>query len=168
MAEQTITLGDAFGLVAWVIGIAIVIIGGLAGLVITIVLRNADRTSAQGDRHSKGLERASERHQERQVETAVDLSAMQANVALLMKDRGKCDDLGREVAVLSDFKNRAEAKFDEVDDVAKAQERLGEQMRTVFKRLDAIDEKIDRVPRETADVLRTMIRPAQPARASNG
>lgn len=166
IATQVVTVGDALGAIAWVIGIAIIMIGGLASIIITLLIRNADRSERRRDGQGRDAARGIERTQERTVENAIDFSAMQANVNMLLGDRNKCDELDREVAVLKDFKQRAEQKFDEVDDVTRAQERFGEQMRTVFKRLDGIDEKIDRVPQETAEKLRTMIRPVQ--RAANG
>lgn len=159
--------------VLWVGGAAVAMIGGLATAVFMLVLRNQDRFEArEGVRDSRddGRERDTSRLKERlgdkQSEHGEELAAMRADIARLKDESGKCDELDRDVAVLKDFKTRAEAKFDEVDDVSKAQERLGEQMRTVFKRLDMIDEKIDRVPRETAEMLRTMIRPVQPSRVA--
>lgn len=120
----------------------------VGGIVVLLLRRNADGTSSRVEKHG-----------DKQASQGETLAALRADINQLKSAGEKCDELDRDVAVLKDFKARAETKFDEVDDVTRAQERFGEQMRTVFKRLDGIDEKIDRIPQETAEKLRTMIRP---------
>lgn len=149
----------------WVGGIGLTVIGGLASAVFMLVMRTTDRSEARSDVRDSREEGRERRLGDKQMTQGETLAGIRADLDRLKQDNGKCDDLDRDVAVLKDFKTRAEAKFDEVDDVSKAQERLGEQMRTVFKRLDTIDEKIDDVPRATAEQLRNMIRPV---RAANG
>lgn len=164
---------------AWIaviaIGVTVVltIIGGLCGIIIMLIKRNADGTNRQRDDQGQTLTRTAERNQDRTVDTAIDLSAMQANVNTLMADRGKCDELGHEVAVLKDFKVRAEAKLDEVDEASRELRGMAEQMRTVFHTLEAMPEAItnrvlSRIPQVVRDTLEAARAMPQGRNSANG
>ena len=133
--------------VLWLGGTFIVVIGGLAGLVLNLLFRNADRSERSEEGRGRDVARIGERSQDRQMETAVDLSALEANVNVLMGDRGQCAALAAEMAVMKDFKSRAEAKFDEVDEASRELRSISEQIKTAFRRIDEMPKAV------TAEVL---------------
>lgn len=163
--------------VLWLGGTSIVVIGGLLGLVINLVIRNADRGERVEEGRGRDVARFSERTQDRHMETAIDLSKLDANVTMLMADRGKCDELASEVAVLKDFKERAETKFDEVDEASRELRGMSEQIKTAFRRIDELPkavtaEVLSKIPQavlETLSAARALnTQQHQAGRAANG
>lgn len=162
------------------IGLLVAILSGFGGLILTLMLHNADRNDRNTGGKFKNLERTSERTQDRQIETVGDLAEMAANVRTLMSDRGKCDELASEVAVLKDFKSRAEAKFDEVDEASRELRGMAEQIKTAFRRMEELPkaitaEVLSSVPRVVLETLNAAraLQPQQngattPGRALNG
>lgn len=159
---------QALQIVLWIGGIGLAVIGTLAGALITITLRNLNGTSERGERDTRDVARRTERNQDRQVETAIDLSKLEANVNVLMTGSSKCDELASKVAVLEDFKARAEAKLDEVDEASRELRGMSEQMKTVFNKFEGLSEeignkvaasviaKIPQVVRDTLEAARAM------------
>lgn len=168
----------ALSVVLWIGGIGCAIIGALAGTILMLVRRDADKRDRNDEGRARTIARHRERAHDRDMETAIDLSAMEANVNVLMSDRGKCDRLAAEVAVLNDFKERAEGKFDEVDEAGRELRGLSEQMKTVFRRMDELPkavttEVMSQIPKavlETLTAARSLQQApqAQIGRAANG
>lgn len=178
MGEQSADTAQLWiAVIAIAVTIAVAVVGGLVGIIVMLLKRNADRSERHEEGRGRDVARFSERTQDRQVETAVDLSALEANVNVLMNDRGKCDALASKVAVLEDFKERAETKFDEVDEASRELRGMSEQIKTAFRRIDELPkavtaEVLSKIPQavlETLSAARALnTQQHQAGRAANG
>ncbi len=176
IASQAAQLWTA--IIAIGVTIAIAVVGGLISVIVLLLKRNADRSERSEEGRGRDVARHVERSQDRQVETAIDLSALEANVNVLMRGQGKCDELASKVAVLEDFKERAEAKFDEVDEASRELRGMSEQIKTAFRRIDELpkavtQEVLSKIPQavlETLNAARALntSQHNQAGRAANG
>lgn len=159
MAEQTLTIGEALSFVTWVIGVAFLIISGMAGLIVTLVLRNADRTSRDGEGRNR-----------KQASQGELMAGVLARVSQLEEGHSKIADALDRLTRLEEFRLHAMPKLDEAEETARTVIAFGEQMKTVFRRIDVMAEQMNKLPNAVATELRTLIRtvPAGAGRAAHG
>ncbi len=99
------------------------------------------------------------------------VAALHARVEQLEKSGAKCEELDRDVAVLKDFKTRAESKFTEVDQATRELVSIGEQLKTIFNGMDEVKQEMHRGLQAVLAVLQSRAQsqqPSQTARAANG
>lgn len=167
MTEQTLTLGDALALVAWVVGIAIVIIGGLASLIVALALRNADRTARDGEGRDRESNHERERFTDKQASQGELMAGVLARVAQLEDGQSQIAEALNRLTRLEEFRLHAMPKLEGAEETARTVIVFGEQMKTIFRRIDTMTEQMNKLPAAVALELRSMIRPVQ-GRAANG
>lgn len=151
---------SALEIVLWVGGIAFAVITGLMGLVLALAFRLWDRNRDENRDRDKSRERTGDRIGDKQGAQAELLAGYGARITQLEDDRGKIADALDRLARLEEFRIHASDKLEEAEATARSAIAFGEQMKTVFKRLDALTEQVTQLPRAVAAELRTMIRPA--------
>lgn len=157
---------QALDIVLWIGGVGIVIISGLSGILGTLIFRNLDKREKRYDDRDRSNDRASERITAKQGTHGETLAEMRADITALKKDAGKCEELAKDVAVLMDFKERAEDKFDEVDEASRDLRAFGEQLRTAFNKIEDMPDVI--TARVLAKIPQAVLETLSAARALNG
>lgn len=150
-----------------VIGIMGAAICAMAGYIFAALVRRQDKSDARTTHHNEVLnaiaalanERAprANKVEDRQVEVLIDHAEISANVRLLMSERGKCEELAADIAVLKDHKSRDEHRHANLDQALQDIAGMKRDIKTLFEQSKSI-------PAETFDLLRPYIR----TRAANG
>lgn len=156
---------DSVQILVWVLGVA----GGLIMLLLTasgfLVVRLMERRDRREEELDRDIGRTKTQVSERTGNHAQAISELRADVSALRKESSKCDELDRNVAVLMDFKTRAEGKLEEVEEARRALTGLTEQIRSMP---DAITSQVlASIPQAVLEVLQAA-RAVPDRRAANG
>jgi len=149
-------------------GVVSVLIGAVAFLVWKAFERNEERTELRELRdegRDRDLGHRHERFGDRQMSQGESLAALRADINALKMAGEKCDSIDRDVAVLKDFKERAEAKFDEVDETSRELRGMSEQMKTAFNQMKDLPEQI--TARVKAEIPKVVLDTLSAAKALN-
>lgn len=147
---------------AW-IGIGQLVLTGflaIGGIVVLLLRRNADGTSQRQEKHGD--------KQQTQGETQ---AALGVRVDAMEDAFSKVADAMQRIARLEEWRLGVSPRIDDADATSRAVVTLVSENKTIFKRMDATDRKldeqsakIDALPRETAEYLRGLIRPIETRR----
>lgn len=173
----------------WGVGIAVpvtvAVIGGLCGIIILLLKRGADRRD-DADRGREGeFRQTRERVTDKQAAQGELMAGVVARIGQLETGQSKLEDGYEKVADaldrltrLEEFRLHATPRLEEAEETARTVIAFGEQMKTVFKRIDVMSEqmnkqseKIDDMPDAVVTKLRHFVRTAdakQAGRAANG
>ncbi len=145
-------MGTILTIAGLVLTLVLAIIGGLCAIIMALLKRNADGTTQR-----------SEKTQDKQVSQGEVMAGVLARVSSLEDGHSKIADALDRLTRLEEFRLHAIPKLDEAEETARAQIAFGEQMKTVFKRIDGMSEqmnkqseKIDNIPGAVVAELRTL------------
>lgn len=166
----------------WGVGIAVpvtvAVIGGLCGIIILLLKRGADRRD-DADRGREGeFRQTRERVTDKQAAQGELMAGVVARIGKLEDGYDKVADALDRLTRLEEFRLHATPRLEEAEETARTVIAFGEQMKTVFKRIDLMSEqmnkqseKIDDMPDAVVTKLRHFVRTAdakQAGRAANG
>lgn len=154
---------DALGLVLWVVGGAGVVILALIGFAAMLIGKIFTRHQDQADQRDEDFGRSKDRLRDRQGSQGETLASVSARVDGLQSVVDKVADALQRIARLEEWRTLAHARLDEADDTARSVVALTEQNKSIFKRLDVIDDKIEDTPRRTAAEILQHVRPVRAA-----
>lgn len=166
----------------WGVGIAVpvtvAVIGGLCGIIILLLKRGADRRD-DAERGREGeFRHTRERVTDKQAAQGELMAGVVARIGKLEDGYDKVADALDRLTRLEEFRLHATPRLEEAEETARTVIAFGEQMKTVFKRIDLMSEqmnkqseKIDDMPDAVVTKLRHFVRTAdakQAGRAANG
>lgn len=166
----------------WGVGVAVpvtvAVIGGLCGIIILLLKRGADRRD-DADRGREGeFRQTRERVTDKQAAQGELMAGVVARIGKLEDGYDKVADALDRLTRLEEFRLHATPRLEEAEETARTVIAFGEQMKTVFKRIDLMSEqmnkqseKIDDMPDAVVTKLRHFVRTAdakQAGRAANG
>lgn len=158
---------DTIGLITLIVAI----LSGPCSVIAALMFRGADRNERNTDVTSRRIEKTGDR----QGSISESLAALAARTSAMEEAYAKVADALQRIVRLEEWRGGVEPRIDEADQTSRAVITLVSENKTIFKRMDATDRKIDEqsdkmdaLPRQTAELLRTMIRPIEPARAAHG
>lgn len=142
-----------------IIAALISVIGALATAVAFLVWRSIERSEARGDvrdLRDEGRDRdhhtTRERIGDKQAAHGETLATIRADINALKTDSERCDKLetdvevlGREMAVVKDFKARAEVTFADVEHARRELTSATEQIRTLFSTISDLKDSVSQI-----------------------
>jgi hypothetical protein len=149
------------------------VIGALIASVAFLVWATMQRTEARPDirdmrdeGRNRDVMRAEDRLSHRQSDQAEVMAGVVARLGQVEEGQSKLADALNRLTRLEEFRLHAMPKLEEAEETARTVIAFGEQMKTVFKRIDVMSEqmnkqseKIDAIPDAVAGKLRAMVRP---------
>jgi hypothetical protein len=159
------------------------VIGALIAAVAFLAWTTMQRTEARHDMRDlreegrdRDVTRAKDRLIDRQSDQAEVMAGVVARLSQVEDGQSKLADALNRLTRLEEFRLHAMPKLEEAEETARTVIAFGEQMKTVFKRIDVMSEqmnkqseKIDAIPDAVASRLRAMVRPQSGSgRAANG
>lgn len=167
---------DAVEVLLWAGGIGFSVFAGMCGVIGYLLSRDSQRRDRREERGEDEFGRTREHLSSKQAGQAETLAGVSARVDGLQSIIDKVADALERIARLEEWRSNSTRRLDDADDTGRVVVSLQEQNKTIFRRMDQTDDKIDQlaheqadIPRRTAEMLRTMIRPVeQPRRAANG
>ena len=180
MSDQSTEITQA---VMWGVGVAVpvavAVIGGLCGLIILLWKRGADQRDRAEQGREGDLRHTRERVTDKQVAQGELMAGVVARIGQLEHGQTKLEDGQGKIAEaldrltrLEEFRLHAMPKLEEAEETARTVIAFGEQMKTVFKRIDVLSEqmnkqteKIDIMPDAVVTKLRQFVRMADSKQA---
>lgn len=120
--------------VEMILSIAVAVVGLLAGALGWAFSRIHDQRDRQDDHRDRRDERRDSRFQDARI----DIAGMQRDVKLLMEERGKCDAIELDVALLKGSVANALLNSEKITEILVDLGKIDEKFKTVFSRLDAL------------------------------
>lgn len=170
-------MDQAAQLVPYLAGVIGALVSAVACLVWYLMRRGEarhDMRDLRDEGRDRDTARAKDRLTDRQASQAELMAGVMARLGRVEEGQSKLADALDRLTRLEEFRLHAMPKLEEAEETARTVIAFGEQMKTVFKRIDQMSEqmnrqseKIDRIPGAVVSELRTIIRPVQ-GRAANG
>lgn len=185
MGESSDTAQLWVAVIAIAVTVVIAIVGGLVSVIVALLKRNADRSERHEEGREGELRQTRDRVTDKQATQGEVMAGVVARIGQLESGQNKLEDGYEKVADaldrltrLEEFRLHADPKLKEAEETARTVIAFGEQMKTVFKRIDLMSEqmnkqseKIDDMPDAVVTKLRHFVRTAdakQAGRAANG
>ena len=167
----------------WGVGVAVpitvAVIGGLCSLIILLWKRGADQRERAERGRDGDLRHTRERVTDKQAAQGELMAGVVARIGQLEHGQTKLEDGQGKIAEaldrltrLEEFRLHAMPKLEEAEETARTVIAFGEQMKTVFKRIDVLSEqmnkqseKIDIMPDAVVTKLRQFVRMADSKQA---
>lgn len=160
------------------------VIGALIAAVAFLAWATMQRTEARHDMRDlrdegrdRDVTRVKDRLIDRQSDQAEVMAGVVARLSQVEEGQSKLADALNRLTRLEEFRLHAMPKLEEAEETARTVIAFGEQMKTVFKRIDVMSEqmnkqseKIDRIPGAVVSELRDFVRMPnhQAGRAASG